>query len=172
MSQIHKLSNSLLMLLNVVLWLILLLLWPYRESQLISETRLKSLIHSVIVDHSQVQLQPMGPNLKQYHWNSWHAMRDLTGDVNMPFCLSICEGKKDVNAQVTALELAAIACSMINPRVQAFCSDFPWKYDEFTVCDTSWVDLDQYPNPKHTYFYNECIQVNMCKKQKGGHVPT
>ena len=56
---------------------------------------------------------------------------------------------------------------MINPRVEAFCPDFPWRYDKFIVRDTSWVDLDRYPNPTHPYFYNDCIQVNKSKKQKG-----
>ncbi|KIO02143.1 hypothetical protein M404DRAFT_28083 [Pisolithus tinctorius Marx 270] len=79
---------------------------------------------------------------------------------------SICEGKKDIDARITAPELVSIALTMIVPKIHAFCPGFQWKYDEFIVRDVSWVNLLDHPDRNCLYFYGECIQPGTRKNAK------
>ncbi|KAI6115138.1 hypothetical protein EV401DRAFT_2073755 [Pisolithus croceorrhizus] len=79
---------------------------------------------------------------------------------------SICEGKKDINAHITAPDLMAIALSTIIPKIHAFCPEFAWRYHEFVVRDSSWVDLSSHPDSNRPYFYHECLQPNSRKNAK------
>ncbi|KAG2368714.1 hypothetical protein BDR07DRAFT_1477912 [Suillus spraguei] len=45
---------------------------------------------------------------------------------------SICEGKKDIDAQIDAPGLIKIALDTIWPRIQSFCPAFQWRCDEKT----------------------------------------
>ncbi|KIO10693.1 hypothetical protein M404DRAFT_20945 [Pisolithus tinctorius Marx 270] len=79
---------------------------------------------------------------------------------------SICEGKKDIDAHITAPELVSIALTTIVPKIHAFCPGFRWKYDEFIVRDTSWVNLLDHPDRNRPYFYGECVQPGTRKNAK------
>ena len=70
---------------------------------------------------------------------------------------NICEGKKDIDAKITADDLVTIAHDTINPKIEAFCPTFPWRFDEFVVRDTEWVDLSAHNSPS-PYFYSQCLQ--------------
>ncbi|KAI6016397.1 hypothetical protein BKA83DRAFT_4498028 [Pisolithus microcarpus] len=69
---------------------------------------------------------------------------------------NICEGLKEIDAQSTALELAAIALETVVPRIKAYCPEFSWEEKEFVVRDSKWVDLMMHAG-SHPYFYNDCI---------------
>ena len=70
---------------------------------------------------------------------------------------NICEGKKDIDEKITANDLVTIACDTINLKIEAFCPTFPWRFDEFVVHDTEWVDLSAHNSPS-AYFYSQCLQ--------------
>jgi len=74
------------------------------------------------------------------------------------FQQNICEGKKDIDARITASELRVLALTTIVPKIIAFSPDFPWRYQDFVVRDASWVDLSGHPEPHRPYFYSECLQ--------------
>ncbi|KAH0826042.1 hypothetical protein J3R83DRAFT_7452 [Lanmaoa asiatica] len=80
---------------------------------------------------------------------------------------NIIEGKKGIDAQITAPGLVAVARQTLDPHIIAFCPDFPWRPDEFVVRDDSWVDLANHPEIHKGYFYNECIQPSNRKNSKG-----
>ncbi|KAI5988303.1 hypothetical protein F5J12DRAFT_930080 [Pisolithus orientalis] len=73
---------------------------------------------------------------------------------------NICEGKRDIDARITAPELVTLALTTIIPKVIAFCPDFPWRFQEFIIRDASWVDLSTHPELHWPYFYSSCIQAN------------
>ncbi|KAI6123338.1 hypothetical protein EV401DRAFT_1293052 [Pisolithus croceorrhizus] len=77
---------------------------------------------------------------------------------------NICEGKKDINALITAHDLVPIALDMIIPKVKRFCPTFMWRFDEFTVHDTDWVNLAEHRSPV-PFFYSQCLQP-ACKNPK------
>ncbi|KAI6167714.1 hypothetical protein EDD17DRAFT_858114 [Pisolithus thermaeus] len=70
---------------------------------------------------------------------------------------NICEGKKDIDALISAHDLVPIALDTIIPKVKRFCPSFPWRFDEFTVRDTNWVDLAEHRSPV-PFFYSQCLQ--------------
>lgn len=76
---------------------------------------------------------------------------------------NICEGLKEIDAQSTAPELAAVALETVVPRIKAYCPKFSWREKEFVVRDNKWVDLMMYAS-SHPYFYDECIHPS----KKGG----
>ncbi|KAI6106000.1 hypothetical protein EDD16DRAFT_1713864 [Pisolithus croceorrhizus] len=83
----------------------------------------------------------------------------------MPFGC-ICEGMKDIDARITAPELASIALAKLTPKIVAFCPQFLWRPSEFVVCDSSWVDLSSVPEPMQPYFYHECLHPGSRKNFK------
>lgn len=70
---------------------------------------------------------------------------------------NICEGKKDFDARICAHDLVPIALQTIIPKVKKFCPTFPWRFDEFNVRDTDWVDLGEH-HSLVPYFYSQCLQ--------------
>ncbi|KAI5983654.1 hypothetical protein EDD15DRAFT_2376184 [Pisolithus albus] len=70
---------------------------------------------------------------------------------------NICEGKKDIDALISAHDLVPIALDTIIPKVKRFCPSFPWRFDEFTVRDTDWVDLAEHQSLV-PFFYSQCLQ--------------
>ncbi|KAI6032479.1 hypothetical protein EDC04DRAFT_2898066 [Pisolithus marmoratus] len=96
--------------------------------------------------------------LAHYEGGSKHGCNQSTAFGN------ICEGKKDIDALISTHDLVLIALNTIIPKVRAFCPLFPWRYDEFTVHDTDWVDLAAHPSPL-PYFYSQCVQP-VCKNPK------
>ncbi|KAI5991632.1 hypothetical protein EDD15DRAFT_2368972 [Pisolithus albus] len=70
---------------------------------------------------------------------------------------NICEGKKDIDALILAHDLVPIALDTIIPKVKRFCPTFAWRFDEFTVRDTEWVDLAEHRSPV-PFFYSQCLQ--------------
>ena len=70
---------------------------------------------------------------------------------------NICEGKKDIDALITADGLVTISLETIIPKVKMFCPSFPWRVDEFVVRDSEWVDLSAHHSPL-PYFYSQCLQ--------------
>ncbi|KAI6156785.1 hypothetical protein BKA82DRAFT_148342 [Pisolithus tinctorius] len=70
---------------------------------------------------------------------------------------NICEGQKDIDARISTQELVPIALDTIIPKVKMFCPMYPWRTDEFVVCDTNWVDLAAHRSPL-PYFYAQCVQ--------------
>ncbi|KAI6105969.1 hypothetical protein EDD16DRAFT_1633063 [Pisolithus croceorrhizus] len=70
---------------------------------------------------------------------------------------NICEGKKDIDALISAHDLVPIALDTIIPKVKRFCPSFPWRFNEFTVHDTDWVDLAEHRSPV-PFFYSQCLQ--------------
>ncbi|KIK91876.1 hypothetical protein PAXRUDRAFT_148509 [Paxillus rubicundulus Ve08.2h10] len=79
---------------------------------------------------------------------------------------SICEGRKDIDARITAPELVTIALDTIIPCIEAFCRQFPWRPREFVVHDVRWADLTKHPIPSQPYFYRECLQPSSRKNSK------
>ncbi|KIN98201.1 hypothetical protein M404DRAFT_91998, partial [Pisolithus tinctorius Marx 270] len=71
---------------------------------------------------------------------------------------NICEGKKDIDALISAHDLVPIALDTIIPKVKMFCPTFAWRFDEFVVRDTDWVDLGAHRDPG-PYFYSQCFQA-------------
>ncbi|KAG6371949.1 hypothetical protein JVT61DRAFT_8963 [Boletus reticuloceps] len=80
---------------------------------------------------------------------------------------NIVEGKKDIDARITAPGLVAVAHETLDPHILAFCSDFAWRPDEFVVRDESWVDLTKHVDAHEPYFYRECLQLSNSKISKG-----
>ena len=70
---------------------------------------------------------------------------------------NICEGKKDIDALITADGLVTISLETIIPKVKMFCPSFPWRVDKFVVRDSEWVDLSAHCSPL-PYFYSQCLQ--------------
>ena len=70
---------------------------------------------------------------------------------------NICEGKKDIDALITADGLVTISLETIIPKVKMFCPSFPWRVDKFIVRDSEWVDLSAHCSPL-PYFYSQCLQ--------------
>ncbi|KAH0836823.1 hypothetical protein J3R83DRAFT_8590 [Lanmaoa asiatica] len=54
---------------------------------------------------------------------------------------NIVEGKKGIDAQITAPGLVAVARQTLDPHIIAFCPDFPWRPDEFI---SQWVEYQQF----------------------------
>ncbi|KIK75043.1 hypothetical protein PAXRUDRAFT_19321 [Paxillus rubicundulus Ve08.2h10] len=79
---------------------------------------------------------------------------------------SICEGRQDIDARITAPELVTIALKVIVPSIKAFCLSFPWWEDEFVVCDECWVNLTKVDYPLEPYFYSKCFVPASCKNTK------
>jgi len=79
-------------------------------------------------------------------------IQDTDGSVQ-----NICEGKKDIDALITANGLVTIAFETIIPKIRMFCPSFPWRVNEFVVRDTEWVDLGAHRAPL-PYFYSQCLQ--------------
>jgi len=71
---------------------------------------------------------------------------------------SICEGKKDIDAQIDAPGLIKIALDTVYPKIQSFCPAFQWRYEEFVVRDSRWVDLSGH-HAREPYFYSQCVQA-------------
>ena len=71
---------------------------------------------------------------------------------------NICEGKKDIDAMISASNLVTIALKTIIPKIEAFCPAFPWRVDEFVVRDTEWVDLAAHDSSA-PYFYFQCLHA-------------
>ncbi|KAG2368382.1 hypothetical protein BDR07DRAFT_1478152 [Suillus spraguei] len=71
---------------------------------------------------------------------------------------SICERKKDIDAQIDAPGLIKIALDTVWPRIQSFCPAFQWQYEEFIVRDSRWVDLLGH-HACEPYFYSQCVQA-------------
>ncbi|KIO09184.1 hypothetical protein M404DRAFT_99929, partial [Pisolithus tinctorius Marx 270] len=70
---------------------------------------------------------------------------------------NICEGKKDIDATISAQDLVTVALETIVPKVKTFCPTFPWWFNKFVVRDTDWVDLGAHHSPL-PYFYPQCLQ--------------
>ncbi|KAG1902613.1 uncharacterized protein F5891DRAFT_1186261 [Suillus fuscotomentosus] len=51
---------------------------------------------------------------------------------------SICEGKKDIDAQIDAPGLMQIALDTVYLKIQSFCPAFQWQYEEFVIRDSRW----------------------------------
>ena len=79
---------------------------------------------------------------------------------------NIVEGKKGIDAQITAPGLVAVARQTLDPHIIAFCPEFPWWPDEFIMLDDLWVDLTNHLKVHKGYFYNECIQPSNHKNSK------
>ncbi|KAI6018338.1 hypothetical protein EDC04DRAFT_2941959 [Pisolithus marmoratus] len=95
----------------------------------------------------------------------WHTMKAVQSvDAARAQHLNICEGKKDIDALITACNLVPIALNTVIPKVKRFCPIFPWHFDEFMVCDTNWVDLAEHQSLV-PYFYSQCLQP-ACKNPK------
>ncbi|KAG1732589.1 hypothetical protein EDB19DRAFT_1831293 [Suillus lakei] len=69
---------------------------------------------------------------------------------------NICEGMKDVDAQINAPGLVALALDTIRPKIEAFAPGFLWRQDKFIVRDGAWVDLATHPE-NVPYFYSQCL---------------
>ncbi|KAI6037298.1 hypothetical protein BKA83DRAFT_4120808 [Pisolithus microcarpus] len=65
--------------------------------------------------------------------------------------------KKDIDAHICAHDLVPIALETIIPKVKKFCPMFPWRFDDFTVRDTDWVNLGAH-HSLLPYFYSQCLQ--------------
>ncbi|KAG1847348.1 hypothetical protein DFJ58DRAFT_843236 [Suillus subalutaceus] len=70
---------------------------------------------------------------------------------------NICEGKKDIDAQIDAPGLINLAMETVLPKLHAFGGTFSWREHEFIVRDLKWVDLATHP-PSIPYFYSQCLQ--------------
>ncbi|KAG1887343.1 hypothetical protein F4604DRAFT_1675320 [Suillus subluteus] len=80
---------------------------------------------------------------------------------------TICEGKKDIDAQIDAPGLINLAFNTVIPKLLVFGNGFPWRINEFTVWDAAWVDLSTHPS--HVpYFFSQCLVPSRC----GQKVPT
>ncbi|KAG9312435.1 hypothetical protein JVU11DRAFT_6819 [Chiua virens] len=74
---------------------------------------------------------------------------------------NIIEGKKGIDAHITASGLVAVAREILVPNIIAFCPEFPWCVDEFVIRDDSWVDLANHAETAENplgYFYQDCLQ--------------
>ena len=71
---------------------------------------------------------------------------------------NICEGKKDIDTMISASNLVTIALKTIIPKIEAFCPVFPWRVNEFIVCDMEWVNLAAHDSLA-PYFYFQCLHV-------------
>ena len=79
-------------------------------------------------------------------------------------CLqSICEGRKDINSESTAKELASVAFETVVPCIKAYYPSFQWRESEFIVRDSKWVDLSKHLSFQ-PYFHDDCLHLN---KRKG-----
>ncbi|KIK81064.1 hypothetical protein PAXRUDRAFT_156974 [Paxillus rubicundulus Ve08.2h10] len=79
---------------------------------------------------------------------------------------SICEGRRDIDAHITAPELITVVLKVIIPSIKAFCLNFPWQEDEFTVHDECWVNLAKMDYPLEPYFYSKCFVTVSHKNTK------
>ncbi|KIK90746.1 hypothetical protein PAXRUDRAFT_800503, partial [Paxillus rubicundulus Ve08.2h10] len=79
---------------------------------------------------------------------------------------SICEGKKGVDACITAPQLVTPTLQTIVPRIQTFCPEYTWHTAEFFVHDAGWVDLSNHLEPFQPYFYQECLQPGTQKNSR------
>lgn len=78
---------------------------------------------------------------------------------------SICEGVKNIPANGTAQELAAITLLTLVPHIIAYCPDFTWQETKFAVQDKGWVNLSMYTSEK-LYFYGDCLHGTTHKNSK------
>ncbi|KAG1735511.1 hypothetical protein EDB19DRAFT_1830189 [Suillus lakei] len=65
-------------------------------------------------------------------------------------------GFGDVDAQINAPGLVALALDTIRPKIEAFAPGFLWRQDKFIVRDGAWVDLATHPE-NVPYFYSQCL---------------
>ncbi|KAG2738583.1 hypothetical protein P692DRAFT_20758678, partial [Suillus brevipes Sb2] len=70
---------------------------------------------------------------------------------------NICEGKKDIDAQIDAPRLVELALETIVPKLRKFGGEFIWCVEEFVIQDAAWVDLSGHPRSV-PYFYDQCLQ--------------
>ncbi|KAG2153622.1 uncharacterized protein EDB93DRAFT_1248527 [Suillus bovinus] len=77
---------------------------------------------------------------------------------------NICEGKKDVDAQIDTPGLIELALETVVPKLRKFGGEFIWCVEEFIIRDAAWVDLSNHP-PSVPYFYDQCLQPS-CKGTK------
>ncbi|KAG1851897.1 hypothetical protein F4604DRAFT_1686725 [Suillus subluteus] len=80
---------------------------------------------------------------------------------------NICEGKKDIDAQIDAPGLINLAFDTVIPKLFVFGNGFPWHIDEFTIWDAAWVDLSTH-QPNIPYFFSQCLVPS----QRGQKAPT
>ncbi|KIO09155.1 hypothetical protein M404DRAFT_132723 [Pisolithus tinctorius Marx 270] len=94
-------------------------------------------------------------------WARWSftspPAETITLKISAHYEANICEGKKDIDATISAQDLVMVALKTIVPKVKTFCPTFPWWFNEFVVHDTDWVDLSAHHSPL-PYFYPECLQ--------------
>ncbi|KIK80941.1 hypothetical protein PAXRUDRAFT_74800, partial [Paxillus rubicundulus Ve08.2h10] len=76
---------------------------------------------------------------------------------------SICEGRRDIDARITAPELVIIVLKVIVPSIKSFCLNFPWQEDESIIHDECWVNLAKVDYPLEPYFYGKCFVSVSCK---------
>ncbi|KAG1887660.1 hypothetical protein F4604DRAFT_1674848 [Suillus subluteus] len=69
---------------------------------------------------------------------------------------NICEGRKDINAQIDAPGLTKVALETVVPKLRKFGGEFIWHVEEFVIRDAAWVDLANHPQSV-PYFYDQCL---------------
>lgn len=69
---------------------------------------------------------------------------------------NIREGKWDIDVHVDAPGLIQIAINTIRPKLAMFSGGFIWHTEDFTVCDSTWVDLSTH-SASIAYFYSQCL---------------
>ncbi|KAG2035985.1 hypothetical protein BDR03DRAFT_1012103 [Suillus americanus] len=69
---------------------------------------------------------------------------------------NICEGRKDINAQIDAPGLTKVALETVVPKLRKFGGEFIWHVEEFVIRDAAWMDLANHPQPV-PYFYDQCL---------------
>ncbi|KAG1767514.1 hypothetical protein EDD22DRAFT_844471 [Suillus occidentalis] len=74
---------------------------------------------------------------------------------------NICEGKKDIDAQIDTPRLITLAFDTVTPKLFVFGNGFPWHTNEFTVWDATWVDLSTH-QPNIPYFFSQCLVPSQC----------
>ncbi|KAG2029448.1 hypothetical protein BDR03DRAFT_1018380 [Suillus americanus] len=70
---------------------------------------------------------------------------------------NICEGRKDINAQIDAPGLTKLALETVVPKLCKFGGEFIWRVEEFIIRDAAWVDLSNHLQ-SIPYFYDQCLQ--------------
>jgi len=103
-------------------------------------------------------------------WGTPFGMNNVTFSFSSTYfnhkLQSICEGKQDIDARVTASKLVAIVLSTLIPNIKMFCPKFTWHDNKFIVHDSTWVDLLKHPVLFQPYFYKECLQPGSWKNSK------
>ncbi|KAG1744423.1 hypothetical protein EDB19DRAFT_1827030 [Suillus lakei] len=79
------------------------------------------------------------------------------GSHNKKIIANICKGEKDIDARIDAPDLMRLALDTVLPKLCAFGDTFAWHDEEFTVQDSTWVDLSTHP-PFELYFLLQFMQ--------------